>query len=144
MIQLIMDINKYNYNKSSLNLLNIIDLIKKSFNEKKDKKKKVNILTNFFFNKKKGIVEKELKDYNPKYDDIIQFSPIYGQDEYISQKCIICTKNPSTVLFTKCAHLILCNDCYNKHDIESFPTKCILCKIKSKIITVKYHKRITI
>jgi len=138
MIEFILSINKYDNKTASLNLLKVIDLIKKSY-VKKDKYEKSHFFTNYFFNKKKDLVEKELIDFNPKYDNMIEFSPIIGQNECICQKCIICTINPSTVLFTKCAHLILCNECYDKYNIENFPTKCILCKTKSKTITVKYH-----
>ena len=43
------------------------------------------------------------------------------KDPVIEDVCIICHKNKSTILITKCFHLVICSECYRFHILTSCP-----------------------
>ena len=83
-----------------------------------------------------------LKNYFPAI--ILEASHFYNigaKIDYDSveeeDKCIICRSNFPNILFNRCHHNVVCEDCFNKLDINNNnPVKCLKCWVENFNILV--------
>ena len=67
----------------------------------------------------------EAKIYNKTDDDDTDID-ISKLKLYEVSECVVCFSEPSNVIFIPCAHLALCNCCYE--NVKKYNNKCPLCR----------------
>jgi hypothetical protein len=71
----------------------------------------------------------------------LRVEPEVTTQQFFLNRCVVCQKNVPSVLFTKCGHFCMCNDCFVKGSKHG-TAQCPLCRRKSDIIIQVSESRI--